>query len=87
MKTIKGPTDNNMMRGISMAGNMSMTVGVMVFLGVIVGNYLDEKVGGKGIVFAIVLLLSVGLGFYGAIRTLLRGLDTDLNPKPPESHE
>lgn len=87
MKTIKGPTDNNMMRGISMAGNMSMTVGVMVFLGVLVGNYLDEKVGGKGIVFAIVLLLSVGLGFYGAIRTLLLALDKDSNAPPPEKHD
>ena len=87
MKTIKGPTDNSMVRGIAMAGNMSMTVGVMVFLGILVGNYLDEKLGGKGVVFAIVLLLSVGLGFYSAIRTLLRGLDKDVNPKPPEAQE
>jgi len=87
MKPIKEPTNKNMVRGIAMAGNMSMTVGVMVFLGVLVGNYLDEKVGGKGVVFAIVLLLSVGLGFYSAIRTLLRGLDKDMNQQPPESHE
>ena len=66
----------NLVRGIGLAGNMGLSVGVTTFLGVLAGNFLDEKYGrGKGIIFSIVLVLSVVLGLYGAIRALLKALE------------
>lgn len=67
----------NLVRGIGLAGNMGISVGVITFLGALAGNFLDEKFGkGKGIIFSIILVLSVVLGLYSAIRTLLKALET-----------
>lgn len=68
---------SNLVRGIGLATNMSVSIGVTAFLGVLAGNYLDERIGGgKGIIFSIVMLLSIVMGFYGAIRALLKAIDT-----------
>lgn len=84
MKKPQLPNINSLAKGIALAGNMSMTVGVITFLGILAGSYLDKKVGGKGILFAVILILSVVLGLYSAIRTLLKSLDQDMVKHPPD---
>ncbi len=77
MNRLENNNVRNLVRGIGLAGNMGLSVGVTTFLGVLAGSFLDEKYGrGKGIVFSIVLILSVVLGLYGAIRALLKALET-----------
>ena len=64
-----------LVRAMSLAGNFGLSVGVVTFLGVLAGNYLDERFGkGKGFIFAGVLLLDVGVGLYSAIHSLSQAL-------------
>ncbi len=71
MKPLEKDRVMNVVRSIGLASNLGLTVGVTVFLGVLLGNYLDEKVGGRGILFSIIVVLSVIIGLYSAIRNIM----------------
>ncbi|HOC70639.1 MAG TPA: AtpZ/AtpI family protein [Candidatus Hydrogenedentes bacterium] len=75
MKPLERERVMSVVRGMGLASNLGLTVGVTVFLGVLLGNYLDEKVGGKGILFSIIVILSVIVGLYGAIRAVRKSLE------------
>ncbi len=75
MKPLERERVMSVVRGMGLASNLGLTVGVTVFLGVLLGNYLDEKVGGKGILFSIIVILSVIIGLYGAIRAVRKSLE------------
>ncbi|OQB42983.1 MAG: putative F0F1-ATPase [Candidatus Hydrogenedentes bacterium ADurb.Bin179] len=75
MKPLEKERVMSVVRGMGLASNLGLTVGVTVFLGVLLGNYLDEKVGGKGILFSIIVILSVIIGLYGAIRAVRKSLE------------
>jgi len=75
MKPLERERVMSVVRSMGLASNLGLTVGVTVFLGVLLGNYLDEKVGGKGILFSIIVILSVIIGLYGAIRAVRKSLE------------
>ena len=75
MKPLERERVMSVVRSMGLASNLGLTVGVTVFLGVLLGNYLDEKVGGKGILFSIIVILSVIVGLYGAIRAVRKSLE------------
>ena len=74
MKPVERERVMSVVRGMGLASNLGLTVGVTVFLGVLLGKYLDEKVGGKGILFSIIVILSVIIGLYGAVRAVRKSL-------------
>ncbi len=75
MKPLEKERVMSVVRGMGLASNLGLTVGVTVFLGVLLGNYLDEKVGGKGILFSIIVILSVIIGLYSAVRAVRKSLE------------
>lgn len=75
MKAPDKSTVVSLVHSIGLASNLGLTVGVTVFLGVLLGKYLDEKVGGKGILFSIIVIVSVIIGLYGAVRALRKSLE------------
>lgn len=58
------------MQSISLALNFGMTVSVTIVIGIIVGAYLDQKLGGTGIVLALLVILSAIIALYAGIRRI-----------------
>lgn len=66
--------DKNSSKGIAMAlalvTELGFGIGIPIVLGALLGDYLDERYGGRGLIFVAVFLLGLASGLYNGYRLL-----------------
>ncbi|MDO5713509.1 MAG: AtpZ/AtpI family protein [Tissierellia bacterium] len=56
------------LEGVAQITQVGLNMIVPILLCTILGNWLDKKIGGKGIILIIFILLGVGASFYNLFR-------------------
>lgn len=54
---------------------LGFAIGVPIVLGAVVGNYLDRRYGGRGIIFAVFFILGLATGLYNGYRLLKNAVE------------
>ncbi|MCX5771836.1 MAG: AtpZ/AtpI family protein [Candidatus Hydrogenedentes bacterium] len=57
-------------KGLALVTELGLSTGVPIALGALVGSYLDERYGGRGLIFVVVFLLGLAAGLYSGYRLL-----------------
>lgn len=67
-----GKSDFDGLSALSLVGQVGFTIAIPIVVGVIAGRYLDNLLGGSGLVLAGIILLSVVSGICGAAVLLIK---------------
>jgi len=63
-------------QGLALVTGLGLSVGIPIVLGALLGNYLDERYGGRGLLFVVVFLLGLAAGLYNGYRLLRRAVES-----------
>ena len=57
---------------IMLISEVGFAVAIPIVLGVVIGNFLDEYVGGRGLVLTLFILAGIVAGIFSAYRALMK---------------
>jgi F0F1-type ATP synthase assembly protein I len=63
-------------KGLALVTELGLSIGIPIALGALAGNYLDERYGGRGLLFVLVFLLGLAAGLYSGYRLLRSAMDS-----------
>ena len=59
---------------LALVGQVGLTMGAAIGLGVVAGLYLDRWFGGGGIVLVLMIVLGIAAGGYGVYKLMMKQL-------------